>query len=190
MHQRVLEKRPSGATMEDLFRIAGKRKAEIINGEVVIFLATGHLPGRAADNIFMSLRDFERRSGIGVAMGDNRAFQCRLPNRGSFSPDAAYYTGPIPNEMGWYPEPPTFAVEVRSENDYGPSAEQEMAAKRADYFAAGTRVVWDVDLLGEEVVRKFSADEPESPVVFRRGEIADAEPAVPGWTMPVDELFS
>jgi len=25
--------------------------------------------------------------------------------------------------------------------------------------------------------------------VFRRGEVADAEPAVPGWRMPVDELF-
>ena len=41
--------------------------------------------------------------------------------------------------------PPTFAVEVRSENDYGPAAEREMAAKRADYFEAGTLVVWDVD---------------------------------------------
>ena len=50
---------------------------------------------------------------------------------------------------------PLFAVEVRSENDYGPAAEREMAAKRADYFAAGTRVVWDVDLLGEDVVRVY-----------------------------------
>jgi len=24
---------------------------------------------------------------------------------------------------------------------------------------------------------------------FHRGEIADAEPAVPGWSMPVDDLF-
>jgi len=42
---------------------------------------------------------------------------------------------------------PIFAVEVRSENDYGPAAERAMAAKRADYFACGTLVVWDVDLL-------------------------------------------
>jgi hypothetical protein len=34
--------------------------------------------------------------------------------------------------------PPTFAVEVRCENDYGPSADDEYAAKRADYFEAGT----------------------------------------------------
>jgi hypothetical protein len=45
-----------------------------------------------------------------------------------------------------------FAVEVRSEGGYGPAAEQAMAQKRADYFACGSLVVWDVDLLSAEVV--------------------------------------
>ncbi len=47
--------------------------------------------------------------------------------------------------------PPTFAVEVRSENAYTPAAEIEIAAKRADYFAAGTLVVWDVDPIAETI---------------------------------------
>jgi Uma2 family endonuclease len=64
-----------------------------------------------------------------------------------------------------------------------------MAAKRADYFAAGTRVVWDVDVLREQVVRVYRAADSEHPAVYRRGEIAEAEPALPGWSMPVDELF-
>ena len=85
---------------------------------------------------------------------------------------------------------PVFAVEVRSEGDYRPRAEQQMAAKRADYFAAGTKVVWDVDLLGDDVVRKFVAHDAVKPAaVFRRGQTADAEPAVPGWRMAVGELF-
>lgn len=87
-----------------------------------------------------------------------------------------------------YADNTVFAAEVRSENDYGPQAEEEMARKRADYFAAGTRVVWDVDLLGEDVVRVHRATSPE-PTIYRRGEGAEAEPAVPGWRMPVDELF-
>ena len=82
-----------------------------------------------------------------------------------------------------------FAVEVRSEGDYGPRAERAMAAKRADYFAAGTLVVWDVDLLGDEVVRVYRASDPERATVYRRGQSAEAEPAVPGWTMSVDDLF-
>jgi Uma2 family endonuclease len=81
------------------------------------------------------------------------------------------------------------AVEVRSANDYGPKAEEKMAEKRRDYFAAGTMVVWDVDLLSEEVVRVYRATDQENPTVYRRGQSAEAEPALPGWTMPVDDLF-
>ena len=65
-----------------------------------------------------------------------------------------------------------------------------MAAKRADYFAAGTRVVWDVDLSSENVVRVFRDGDADQPAAtYRRGQTAEAEPAVPGWTMPVDDLF-
>ena len=63
-----------------------------------------------------------------------------------------------------------------------------MARKRADYFAAGTLVVWDIDLLGPDVVRVHRAADPQ-PKIYRRGEVAEAEPAVLGWRMPVDELF-
>jgi Uma2 family endonuclease len=64
-----------------------------------------------------------------------------------------------------------------------------MAAKRVDYFAAGTLVVWDVDLLSENVVQVYRSSDPENPVIYRRGQVAEAEPAVPGWTMAVDDLF-
>jgi len=84
---------------------------------------------------------------------------------------------------------PDFAAEVRSDWDYGGTAEREMAAKRADYFAAGTKVVWDVDLLSDDVIRVYRADSPELPQIYRRGETAEAETAVPGWKFPVDELF-
>jgi len=84
---------------------------------------------------------------------------------------------------------PAFAVEVRSESDYGPAAERAMAAKRTDYFACGTLVVWDVDLLSEDIIKSYKASDPEHPVIFRREDTADAEPAVPGWRMAVDALF-
>jgi len=84
---------------------------------------------------------------------------------------------------------PIFAVEVRSEYDYGSAAERAMAEKRADYFACGTLVVWDGDLLSEEVIKSYKASAPEHPAIFRRGETADAEPAVPGWRIPVNDLF-
>jgi Uma2 family endonuclease len=90
--------------------------------------------------------------------------------------------------MDFLPGAPAFAVEVRSKGDYGPQAEREIRQKIADYFAAGTRVVWDVDLLGADVIKSYR-DAATAPAIFRRGDTADAEPAVPGWTMPVAVLY-
>jgi Uma2 family endonuclease len=91
--------------------------------------------------------------------------------------------------MKFFEGAPVFAAEVRSAEDYGLAAETEMAQKRADYFATGTLVVWDVDLLSDEVVKVYRHSEPDKPTIYKHGEIAEADPAVPGWSMPVDDLF-
>lgn len=169
----------------ELYKVEGK--AEIVDGRVVRRAPTGDEPGSAGGEIFVSLRAYAREHG-GKAYPDTVAFLADLPHRKSFAPDASYYTGPRAG-MKFLPQPPDFAVEVRSEGDYGPAAEREMAAKRADYFAAGTKVVWDVDLLSDEVVRVFRSDNPSEPTLYKKGERAEAEPAVAGWTMPVNALF-
>jgi Uma2 family endonuclease len=174
------------ATIEDLLKV--KQKAEIVNGEIILMSPTGSLPSYAAGEIFSSLREYSKRHKHGRAVTDNVGFVVNLPHRKSFSPDAAFYVG-MDSGMKFFQGAPVFAVEVRSEADYGPRAERAMATKRADYFAAGTLVVWDVDLLSENVVRVYRASNPETPAIYRRGEIAEAEPAVPGWTIAVDELF-
>ena len=173
------------ATIEDLYKVEGK--AELVNGEIILMSPTGILPGYAGDEIFSSLREYSKRYKTGIAIGDNKAFVVNLPHRKSFSPDAAFYTGAATMKFG--DGAPIFAVEVRSEGDYGPRAERQMAEKRADYFATGTLVVWDVDILSDDVVRVYRANDPENATIYRRGEIANAEPAVPGWTMSVDDLF-
>lgn len=175
------------ATVEDLSRVPEHGKAELVHGEVVLMAPTGGLPGYAAAEIFVSLRDYARRTKRGHAIADNVGFVVNLPHRKSFSPDAAFYIGEL--RMKFLEGAPVFAVEVRSEGDYGMDAERMMANKRADYFAAGTLVVWDVDLLSEEVVRVYQASRPDQPTLYRRGEVAEADPAVPGWSIPVDTLF-
>jgi Uma2 family endonuclease len=177
------------ATVDDLAREPGK--AELIGGRIVRLMPTGWLPNDVAGRIFRSLADFADRSGLGRAFTDNMGFVVPvLPSgRQSFSPDASFYVGPSPAyQMRFATGPPTLAVEARSENDYGPAAEREMAAKRAEYFAAGTDVVWDVDTLGEQV-HVYRASDPLHPVTYTRGQTAEAEPAVPGWTVPVDWIF-
>ena len=177
------------ATLEDLYRTEGK--AELIGGRIVRLMPTGHTPGQISLRIARSLDDYRQAAGRGYAYADGVGFTVpELPSgRRSFSPDAAYYDGELPQKrMRFIPGPPRFAAEIRSENDYGDAAEDQMAAKRADYFAAGTLAVWDIDPINE-CIRLYRSDEPESPVVFRRGDVAHAEPAVPGWTLDVDWLL-
>ena len=176
-----------------LLEVAGDRKAELVDGEVHVMSPTGRGPGRAGLAIAASLRQYER-GHPGEAYPDNVSFLVDLPGRQSFSPDAAYLTQPAaaPSDdlLDAVHGAPTFAAEVRSKGDYGRRMEAKLARKRDDYFAAGTRVVWDVDLLGPDTVRVYRADRPDAPEVYRRGDTAEAEPAVPGWRFPVDDLFA
>lgn len=173
------------ALVDELYRVEGK--AEIVNGRLVRMSAAGGMHGYAANVISASLLGYARSTQRGVALSDNVGFIVNLPHRRSFSPDAAFWTGARLTRK--FPDgAPIFAVEVRSPQDYGARAERRMADKRADYFAAGTQALWDVDLEGG-TVRLLLATDSARPMVFSRGEAAHAEPVLPGWSMPVDDLF-
>ena len=177
---------PTRATIEDLYCVEGN--AELVNGEIVLMTPVGDEPASGGLRLASSLLNYADRTGRGRAYTDGVGFRVNLPNRESFSPDASYYTGPRTG-MKFLNGAPDFAVEVRSENDYGDRADRAITAKIADYFAAGTQVVWDVDLRGVDVVKKYTPATIEAPTIFRRGETAEAETAVPGWTFPVSDLF-
>jgi Uma2 family endonuclease len=181
---------PTLATIDDLYREEGK--AELIRGRIVRQMPTGYFPTRVASRIFRALDDWASTTNRGEAFPDNLGYVVPELSSGreSFCPDASFYVGPLPKDrMRFILGPPTLAVEVRSENDYDAQAERAIVAKRADYFEAGTLVVWDVDPIREEI-RVYRAAQPDTPVVYRRGESAEAEPAVPNWRVLVDVLFT
>lgn len=178
------------ATLDDLAHHPGK--AELIGGRIVPQMATGRRPNRIAGRIFRSLDDYATQLGVGEAYTDNIGFAVSmLPSgRESFSPDASYFSGPLTGDpIEFIHAAPRFAVEVRSENEYGDAADAEIAAKRTDYFAAGTLVVWDVDTVGE-LIHVYRAANPAHPTTYRRGETAEAEPVVPGWRPAVNGFFA
>ena len=174
------------ATVEDVARSEGK--AELVDGRLVEMSPAGGIHGYVVGRIAFALADHERRSRRGVAFGDNVGFLVDLPRRRSFCPDAAYYdAGPI--GAGFLKGAPVFAVEVRSPEDFGPRAERSLADKRADYFAAGTQVVWDVDPLRARIIRSYVATQPDCPFEFGEGDEAHAEPALPGWRVAVRDVM-
>ena len=179
------------ATLDDLMRYDGK--AELIDGKIVPEMPSGVLHARISTRILRHLGTHVVGLSVGEAFGDalGYAFDSRLPSgRQSISPDVSYYSVPLPDDQeGFVQGAPTLAVEVRSEHDYGPKMNAEYEAKRKDYFYAGTLVVWDVDPRAKTVT-KYAAGDPLTPVEFAAGSVADAEPAVPGWTLAIDALFA
>jgi len=178
--------RAGTATIADLYKVPGK--AELVNGEIVHMSPASAGHGRASIRILQSLLEYEERTKSGCAFGDNIGFVVDLPHRQSFSPDVAYFFGSY-NDDEFVDGAPAFAVEVRSPEESGPAAERKLAAKRDDYFAAGTQVVWDVDMIRDKVIRVHRAASPDQPTTYAIGDTAEAEPALSDWTMAVADLL-
>ncbi|MDQ6834364.1 MAG: Uma2 family endonuclease [Chloroflexota bacterium] len=176
------------ATIEDLYHALDDGKYELVDGRLVHMSPTGARPGHVALKIAVRLEGYETDTGRGRAFGDNVGFIVNLPRRRSFSPDAAYAYDVEIDTDDFVEGAPIFAVEVRSKGDYGLAKDIEYAAKRAEYFAAGTQVVWDVDPR-KQLIASCMANDPHTPRIFTRSDVADAEPALPGWRVSMDELF-
>src|SRR5262245_31912409 len=116
---------PAPATLDDLYRVEGQ--AELIAGRIVKSMPARLLHNRSAKRIFQALDAYASQTGVGEAFTDSLGYAIRPPmssGRESFSPDASYHIGPFPtDEWRFIDGPPTFAVEVRSPDDYGPVAE-------------------------------------------------------------------
>ncbi len=172
--------------IDELYRVDGK--AEIVHGEIVRMSPTGGLHGIAVGLIYQSLYRHQKRYGGGTAFPDNVGFLVQLPTRQSFSPDVAWHPcNPEEVTEAFIQGAPSFAVEVRSPGDYLPAGERELAAKIKDYLAAGTLVVWDVDLRNG-IIHSHHASHPDQPQLFQTNERANAEPAVAGWEFAVKRL--
>jgi Uma2 family endonuclease len=180
----------TAATLDDLSRVEGK--AELIGGRIVPIVPTGRRPNLIAGRIYRSLAAHVEALGTGEVYTDNMGFAVSELSSGrqSFSPDVSYYRGQFPvDAMRFIEGPPTFAIEVRSEGDYGSAAEIERKAKRADYFEAGTQLVWDVDPIAR-CVRIYRPGAPDRPEIFCPGQEVDALPIIPDWKVTVDWIFA
>ena len=79
--------------VDELYKVP--EKAEIVDGKIIRLMATGRMPSHAAFELAVSLRYHAKQTKLpGTVVADNAGFLVNLPNRSSFSPDAAYYVGP------------------------------------------------------------------------------------------------
>lgn len=178
---------PGTATEADVIAVRGKDKSlcEMIDG-VLVEKAKGAYESLLALEIATLLKAFVKQHDLGVVLGADGmlrlvANQVRIPDACFIAwaqlPGRVFPRQPIPS---LYPD---LAVEVLSESN----TRAEMQRKLADYFQAGTQLVWYLDPQRQEMTVYTSPS--DSKVVDRHG-VLDGGKLLPGLALPVAEIFS
>ncbi len=178
---------PGQATEADVLRYVDgddPRLVELIDGTLVE-KAMGFEESEIAIQIAYLLKLFIVPRHLGRVGGADgtvrlRPRRVRIPDVGFYPyarlPGGVMPRGPIPDVA------PDLAVEVLSVSN----TRREMELKRADYFAAGTRLVWEVDPPAR-AVDVYTA--VANPTRFAESDTLAGDPVLPGFTVVVGDLF-
>jgi len=161
------------------------RICELIDG-VLVEKTVGYMESLLAMAIGEFLRRFVRDRRLGIVLGPDGPLrilpgQVRIPDVCFLSwqrfPEGKLPQTPIPAVA------PDLAVEVLSEGN----TEAEMQRKLRDYFAAGARLVWYVDLRTRTATVYTSL---EQATTLGTNDILTGGDVLPGFALPLRELFA
>lgn len=139
----TLKARFTSEELEAIQAATGK-SYELVRGELYEVMPTSRRHGEAVLQIGRLLLNWNDQSDAGKVMGDSGYILERGPDtvRG---PDISFVTKERlkpEDERGFPDMAPDLAVEVRSPNETWPELEQ----KAREYFAAGCRMVWFIEI--------------------------------------------
>lgn len=174
-------------TLEQLERMGDIGPCDLIAGRIVPLSPTGDEHGSVELNVASALRAFVRARKLGyVRVGEVGVVTGRRPDtvRGA---DVLY----ISNERyarrkrrtGYLDVAPELIAEVLSPSD----RPGELSLKLAEYFGAGVVVVWVLDPAAHTVRVHGTASQF---VELREGDTLTAEDILPGFAVPVADLFA
>ena len=178
---------PGTATEQDVLDVQARtdRLCELVDG-VLVEKAMGFRESFLAITLSAILWGFVQPRKLGVVTGADG--MVRLASALVRIPDVAFVSwerlpgrripsAPIPALA------PDLAVEVLSPGN----TPGEMARKRQEYFAAGVKLVWIVDPVARTVA---VYTEPEQSTVWQEDQTLAGDPVLPGFTLPLRELFA
>jgi Uma2 family endonuclease len=183
----LLQPPPGTATEADVLAVERRenRLCELVDGALVEKVM-GYRESLLALALAGFLRGFVLPRNLGLVSGPDgmmRLFPLlvRIPDVAFTAwhriPGRRVPTEPVPDLV------PDLAVEILSE---GNTAE-EMARKRTEYFAAGVRLVWLIDP-ASRTVAVYSG--PDQSIVVDEAGTLDGAAVLPGFTLPVRDLFA
>jgi len=169
-------------TLEEFARLPDEPgKQELSEGQVIVVLAAMFIHNKLSRRLFRVLDAWLSRTGLGEAWHE-AGFQ--LGPRTVRQPDVAVVLGKrIAPEDGWMQGAPDIAIEVLSP---GNSAE-DMETKISQYLNAGAQLVWIVSPKAQHM-RIYRADGTHT--LLREADGLTGEPVLPGFSLPLSELFA
>lgn len=175
-------------TADDLLHMPNDGfRYELIDGELHQMAPAGFEHGSVAMSVGSSLYQYVRTHQIGTVTTAETGFRLKIDPDTVRAPDAAFITRERVEAAGeikgyWFGAP-DLVVEVISPNDLYTEVEEKVA----DWFHAGTRMVIVVNPRRRNVKVHRSVNEVQ---VLDENDVLDGGDVVPGWTLPVREVFA
>ena len=160
---------------------------ELVRGELRKMAPAGAYHGELAVNVISSLSAYVRANNLGKVYSPDTGFRIGSDPDHVRAPDVAFVRRERAEAAGlvegYWPGPPDLAVEVISPHDRYTEVEEKVA----DWLAAGVQLVVLVNPRNRTVTRRVPGQDP---VILTETDILTGDPAVPGWQMPVRDIFA
>ena len=159
---------------------------ELVRGVLKKMAPVGHAGGFYEANISGELRKFVKANHLGRAYSPNTGFLLERNPDYVLAPDAAFVrqerVEAVGDTDGYFPGAPDFAAEVISPSD----RIANVYAKVEEWLNAGTRMVIVINPRN----RTVSVHTPDADTVTLSEDYTlDGGDVVPGWRLPVIDLF-
>jgi Uma2 family endonuclease len=173
-------------TAADFARLPeGNGRYELVRGELVPMVPPGGEHGKLATGIVLALGSYVRTNDLGEVLVETGYYLSRDPDTVR-APDVSFIrrdripAAGIPR--GFIDGPPDLAIEIVSPGDRA----EEIDDKIHDYLTSGTRLVW----LIQPRTRSVTVFRPDGTArLLQAGGMLDGEAIVPGFTLPVEQLW-
>ncbi len=160
---------------------------ELVRGELRKMAPAGGEHGWISSDIDSSLNPHVKANNLGKVYAAETGFFLGTNPDHVRAPDVAFVrrerVDAIGRTTGYWPESPDLAIEVISPND----RYTEVDEKVADWLTAGTRMVVVVNPRNRSVKVHRS---PTDVVTLTIEDTLDGGAVVPGWRMPVADIFA